>query len=190
MTKFILHGGYTSTENEWNRSFYAEISKDVSDGGTVLLIYFSREEEEWERLFVEDKERILKQAGNKKLNIVLATVADFAEQIGQADAFYMRGGDTDKLMTTLEQFPEFKNAIQGKTVAGSSAGAYVVGEYSPRHSVSYIREGLGLAPLRIVCHYQSPDLPPNEEAFATLKNTAPELELVLLKDYEWKTFSF
>lgn len=184
-TKFILHGGFTSTKNELNRSFYEEISRGVHEGGTILLIYFSRKDEELERLFAEDKGQILKQARNKKLNIVLATEKDFASQVKQADALYMRGGDTDKLLATLKQFPDFKDLIKGKVVAGSSAGAYVIGQYSAGHSVTYVREGLGLAPLRVACHYQSSDLPPNEESLSKLKDIAPELELVLLKDYEW-----
>jgi peptidase E len=184
-TKLILHGGFTSTQNELNQSFYKEISKDVPEGGSILLIYFAREEREIPELFEQDKERILEQAGGKKLNIILATKEDFVDKVKEADTLYMRGGDTDKLMGTLQQFPAFKSLIKGKTVAGSSAGAYVISQYSAGHSVTYIRKGLGLAPLRVVCHYQSSDLPPNEKSLSTLKNTAPESELVLLKDYEW-----
>lgn len=189
-TKFLLHGGFTGTENEWNRSFFEALSKDVPEGGNILLIYFSRKDEDLERLFKEDKEKILEQANGKELEIVLATEEDFIDQVKQADTIYMRGGDTDKLLGVLRKFLEFKDLVKGKTVAGSSAGAYVIGEYSAGHSVTYVREGLGLAPLRVVCHYQSPDLPPSEESLALLKETAKELELVFLKNYEWKEFLF
>tara|TARA_B100000745_G_scaffold242943_1_gene165243 strand:- start:13760 stop:14335 length:576 start_codon:yes stop_codon:yes gene_type:complete len=189
-TKFILHGGFTSTQNELNRSFFKELTKDVPEDGTVLLIFFSRKDEELERLFAEDKKNVLDQAGGKKLNVVLATEEDFINQVKQADALYMRGGETDKLLAKLRQFPEFKNLINGKTVAGSSAGAYVIGQYSAGHSVTHIREGLGLAPLRVVCHYQSSDLPPSKESLSILKETAQDLELVLLKNFEHKKFSF
>jgi len=81
--------------------------------------------------------------------------------------------------------------LEGKTIAGSSAGAYVIGKYSAFHddeSGGKIRKGLGLLPLRVVTHYESLDMPPNPEAFELLKNTEPEIELVLLRDFEWKVY--
>jgi len=188
-TKFILHGGFTSTRNEFNRSFYEEIGRDVSDGGTILLIYFSRKEEDVESCFKQDSERILEQSNGKGFTILLATEEHFIDQLKKSDALYMRGGNTDRLLTVLKKFPDFKNLIKGKTVAGSSAGAYVIGTYGAGHTVENIREGLGLLPIRTICHYESSELPPTEKSVEILKNTASELELVLLRDHEWKMFT-
>lgn len=191
MTKYILHGGYTSTDNELNRTFYKEIARDIPEDGTVLLCYFASKDLDNSGRFQEDSQRILQQSKNKNLTFVLANEVDFIEQVKVSDALYMRGGSTPKLLTILNKFDNLKELVGGKTIAGSSAGAYVIGAYSAFHddeSGGKIRQGLGLLPLRIVCHYESKDLPPNQEALNILIKTIPEMNLVILRDFEWKVF--
>ncbi|EFK95069.1 conserved hypothetical protein [sediment metagenome] len=191
MTKFILHGGYTTTVNELNRTFYKEIASDVPDQGTILLCYFASKDEDNTRRFNEDGENISQQSNGKIFNFLLADEKDFIEQLEQSDALYLRGGSTPKLLTALCKHDSFREQLEGKTVAGSSAGAYVIGKYSAFHddeSGGKVRKGLGLLPLRVVCHYESKDSPPNPEALELLMNTEPELETVLLRDFEWQVF--
>lgn len=187
MTTYILHGGYTGAKNEMNRSFYEVLTREVPDGGMVLCIYFARADDDVPTLFAEDKQRILMHTKTKNLSVLCATRDNFEQQVRDANALYMRGGNTDNLLAALRQFPDFARLVRGKTVAGSSAGAYAIARYSVGHSVSYVREGLGLAPLRVVCHYESPMGAPNSISLETLRNTAPELELLLLRDHEWVT---
>ena len=192
MTKYILHGGYTSTDNELNRSFYEEITRDVPDGGTVLLCYFVSQEDDNYSRFKEDSEKLKEQSHGKDLTFLLANKKEFIEQLKQSNALYIRGGSTPKLLGVLKKFPDFKENLGGKTVAGSSAGAYAIGRYSAFHDDELggqTREGLGLLPLRIVCHYESNDLPPNPKALNTLENMVQYLEIVFLKDFEWKVFN-
>jgi len=191
MTKFILHGGYTSTNNELNRTFYEEIIRDVRDGGTVLLCYFASPDEDNSKRFKEDSEKLNEQSHGKNFTFLLANENDFMKQLKKADALYIRGGSTPKLLGILEKYDKLKDSLDGKTVAGSSAGAYAIGRYSAFHddeSGGQIREGLGLLPLRVVCHYESADLPPNPQALAALESMAQDLELVFLRDFEWKVF--
>jgi len=191
MTKYILHGGFTSTDNELNRTFYGEVTRDVPDGGKILLCYFASVDEDNTRRFNEDSEKIKQQSNGKVFNFLLADEKNFIEQLKRSDALYLRGGSTPKLCGVLNKYDDFKEILEGKTVAGSSAGAYVIGKYSAFHddaSGGKVREGLGLLPLRVVCHYESIDLPPNPEALELLMNTEPELEAVLLRDFEWKIF--
>jgi peptidase E len=188
MTKYILHGGFTSAENNLNRTFYAEIAKDVPDRGTVLLVYFAGSDEEVEGKFEQDKGRILAGANGRSLNIIIATRENFIEQVRNAASIYMRGGDTDMLQNALKEYPEFKDAIQGKTVAGSSAGAYVLSTYrysSRRHRV---RDGLGILPIKVICHYLSEhrDFQSVEDPIKVMKHHNEDLPLVVLKDYEWE----
>lgn len=187
-TKFILHGGFTGTENELNRGFYEELSKDVSNGGTILLIYFSRKDAEVHICFEQDKKKILEQAGDKKLNMELANQKDFLNQVRSADAVYMRGGDTDKLLARLKNFPDFDKAIKGKVVSGSSAGAQVLAKYYYSSSKGGVHEGLGILPVKVVCHYQSKEFEDRGDPIEQLKEYPEDLELVVLKDCEWKTF--
>jgi len=191
MTKYILHGGYTSTDNELNRTFYEEVARDVPDGGVILLCYFASQDVDNSGRFEEDSQRLKEQSRGKNFAFLLANEENFIEQIKQSDALYIRGGSTPKLLEILKKYDKFKENLNGKTVVGSSAGAYAIGSYSAFHddeSGGKIREGLRLLPLRVVCHYESLDLPPNPEALSLLKNTAPELDLVLLRDCEWKVF--
>ena len=191
MTKFILHGGYTSTKNELNRTFYEEIARDVPEGGAILLCYFATQDEDNSTRFKEDSERILKQSHGKNFTFLFAHEEDFIEQLKKSNALYMRGGSTPALIRALEKYSDLRKCLDGKTVAGSSAGAYAIGRFSPFHDDEpggEVREGLGLLPLRVVTHYESPDLPPNPKALASLKSMVQDLELVLLKDCEWKVF--
>ncbi len=191
MTKYILHGGYTSTENELNRTFYEEIARDVPNGGTILLCYFASKDNDNSGRFNEDCARLKERSHSKNFTFLLANETDFIDQLKQADALYIRGGSTPKLLDALKKYSDLKDNLDGKTVAGSSAGAYAIGRYSAFHddeSGGKVRDGLGLLPLRVVCHYESSDLPPNPEALTTLKNMAQELDIVFLKDFEWQVF--
>lgn len=190
MTKFILHGGFARRDNELNHSFYEEFAKDMPDKGTILLVYFASRYDDTSEVFREQSDRLTSLGGGKKFIFKHATKENFLEQIESADAVYFHGGSTNKLLAILRTYPDLHSLIQGKTVGGSSAGAYALAKYGASHSEDVMREGLGLIPLRVICHYESPELPPAEEAVAVLRNTAQELELVLLKDCEWKVFKF
>ncbi|MBY0537926.1 Type 1 glutamine amidotransferase-like domain-containing protein [Patescibacteria group bacterium] len=188
-TKYILHGGYTSADNKLNHTFYQEIARDVPDHGKILLCYFASKDDDNSGRFVEDSKRIKQQSHGKQFNFIEAEENSFIDQLKLSDALYLRGGSTPKLLSVLGQYVNFKELLGGKTVAGSSAGAYVIGKYSAFHddeSGGKVRQGLGLLPLKVVCHYESKDLPPNPEALELLMNTEPELETVYLKDWEWR----
>lgn len=190
MTKFILHGGFTRKDNELNRSFFKEFLADLPNEGTVLMVFFASRDDDPSATFKELAERMLSEADGKDINFILATKDGFLEEIKKSNAVYMHGGSTNKLLDVLRTFPPLQHLIQNKTVAGSSAGAYAIAKYGASHSEDRVRDGLGLAPLRAVCHYESPELPPAPGAVTVLQNMDTSLELVLLKDCEWKVFNF
>jgi peptidase E len=188
MTKCILHGGFERRDNELNNSFYRELVKDLPDHATLLMVYFASEYEGIREVFTEQTSRIHEITG-KDMQFVLATEEDFLNQVEAADAIHFRGGHTPKLLATLKQYPELASELVGKTVSGSSAGAYALAQYGPGHSEKGIREGLGLVPVRVVCHYESIEMPPNPDSLNELIQMAPELELVQLRDCEWRVFN-
>lgn len=190
MTKYILHGGYTSAENEWNNTFYQELTKGVPEGGTILLVYFASEDENVQEKFKQDRERIIAGADTKRRHIELATEAVFLEQLQRADSVYLRGGVMTKLHNTLAKFPEFKELIKGKIVAGSSAGAYILSTYFFSNSRGKVFEGLGCLPVRTICHFQSDRHPMKGNPLKEIEKCPHDLELVLLRDTEWKAFEF
>ena len=190
MTKFILHGGFERAENELNQAFYRELVEDIPDKGTLLLCSFAstHEEEEIKQRYQEQTDRI-KSLIDKKINFLLADKGSFLEQARLADAIHFRGGHTPKLLSVLRSYPTLSSILTGKTVSGSSAGAYALAMYGPGHSEKGIREGLGLVPIRLICHYESQELPPDSESCAELEMMTTDLELVTLRDFEWRVFN-
>ena len=192
MTKFILHGGFTREANELNDRFYQEFVKDLKEGGTVLFVYFAREKDEYQKLFKQDSTRVLETVGEKKLNAILAEEENFIEQVKNADALFLRGGDTDKLKNTIKKYKEFPKAIEGKVVAGSSAGAYLFSTFHGSASFGGVHEGLGILPIRLICHYKSQSGifdHVGEKELEEIKKYPDHLELVVLKDFESKVFT-
>src|SRR3989344_4827746 len=124
MTRFILHGGFARAGNKLNASFLREIVKDLREGATVLLVYFATEEKRWSELSQQDAAHFVAQAAGKRLNFVIASKGGFAEEVQAADAMYIRGGEVDLLMAVLKQYPDFGKLVEGKVVAGSSAGGH------------------------------------------------------------------
>jgi peptidase E len=188
MTKFLLHGGFTRRENELNRSFYEEFARDIPDGGTILLVYFASRSDDTTDVFAEHSRWITEQSQGKTFTFVHATKEGFLAELARADAVYFHGGSTNKLLAALRTYPDLGPLVEGKTVGGSSAGAYAIARYGASHSESAVRDGLGLLPLRLICHYESPDLPPSDAAVEVLRHTAEDLELVTLKDCQWRVF--
>ena len=112
----------------------------------------------------------------------------FLSELKEADAVFFNGGDTRKLLAQLRTCPDLQSYVENKTVAGSSAGAYALAAYGASHTEKIVRSGLGFVPLRVICHYESQTLPPSSESVTMLEQTAQNLELVHLKDYEWRVF--
>ena len=186
-TKFILHGGYTSEENDLNQGYFAEMVKGVSDGGKILLVYFASKDEGVEEKYQKDSARLLSFAKDRTIHPVRATDKNFIEEVKSSDVIYLRGGDTQKLKTTLDKYPNFTEVIKGKVISGSSAGAYVLSKYYFTNSLNKVMEGYGCVPAKVVCHYQSKihPSPENVDPVNAMEEHDNDLELILLKDYEW-----
>ncbi len=190
MTKFILHGGFTTEANDLNDSFFRELLHGVTDNSTILFVYFaSRTEEEIPTKFEVHIKKCTDATLAKNLKFKIATLENFLEEIKEARVVFFNGGSTNKLLKILRLYPNLTSFLEGKTVAGSSAGAYALAVVGASHSDESVREGLGLVPLRVICHSESEKLPPSEASVKVLMNTMTNLELVTLKDFEWKVFS-
>tara|TARA_B100000745_G_C20148603_1_gene393832 strand:+ start:2207 stop:2794 length:588 start_codon:yes stop_codon:yes gene_type:complete len=187
-TKFILHGGYTSEKNDLNQGYFTEMVNDVSDEGNILLVYFASKDEGIEEKFQKDSDRMKSLVGDKELSILKATKENFIEEVKSSDVIYIRGGDTQKLKATLDEYPEFLESIKGKTISGSSAGAYVLSKYYFTNSLNKVMEGYGCVPARVVCHYESKIHPAPEgvDPISEMEKYDSSLELILLKDYDWQ----
>lgn len=187
-TKFILHGGFTRINNELNVKFFSELVKDMPERGNILMCFFASGKEEKTDVFIELCEKLKQQTDTKEVYFTFATREEFVTQVQSADVIYFHGGSTRTLLSELGTYNDLTSLFQGKTVAGSSAGAYAIVTYGTAHDEECIRSGLGILPLRVVCHYQSEKLPPTKTSLLELENSAPELELVYLQDCESRVF--
>lgn len=150
----------------------------------VLCVYFAREKSLWPELFVEDKINFSSTAPDKILNFVMAEDATdiLVEQIKKADVIYLRGGETSMLQATLGKVKNLRELWQGKVVAGSSAGAYVLSAhyYSSRQGNQIVR-GFGLLPIKILCHYAETD-PDRVGRLKLLKEYGEELKIYAIPE--------
>lgn len=177
-------------QNKLNEEFFKEMLSDVPKGGVVLCVYFASDTGDVDKKFVEDEQRLKSYVDNKNVSFLKATEADFENQVKKSDVIFLRGGDTELLLLKLREYPKLKELLVGKTVAGSSAGAYALSKYYYSKPKDLVREGLGLLPVRTVCHYQSLVHPvsKNINPVGDIKKFDNKLELVVLKDYEYKVF--
>jgi peptidase E len=189
MTKFILHGGFTRVDNELNAGYYHEITRSLAKDAKVLVIPFSRDDKEYSDVLKLETEKIQNSATNKQLDVQIASENNLIDQIKNSDAVVIRGGNTNKLLTALKKHPSFKDAIKDKTVAGSSAGAYVLSTYYHSADSGKIHEGLKILPLRVICHFKSDQFNVTEKAIKAMDQYPNNLELLVLKDHEWKVFN-
>ncbi len=171
MTKFILHGGYTSDDNEDNKNFFKEVTKSAKQ---ILCIYFAKEKNRWEEAFENDKKKT-----NFK-NLILANEEEIENQIKEADTIWIRGGDTDLLKEKLSKI-NFKELIKGKTIAGSSAGVYVLVKYYFSNNKRKLGKGFGILNIKAFCHFTEKDRSNLEK----LKQYKEEIETIVLPDYKY-----
>lgn len=182
ITKFILHGGFArGNENEDNREFYSEILSTAPEKVHVLLVCFAKDEDRVEASVLKVKEEFNKNKEQRKLSFDLAQPGTFYKQLQQADIVYFQGGQTLKLLTALKGYPGLREYLDGKVVAGESAGANVLCSvfYSP--SSGTVDMGLGYISRKIIPHY-------SEEYENVWDGTDYSLEPLLLREYEHRIF--
>ena len=181
-TKFILHGGFTPGKtNEDNSKFYAEILKDAPEGAKVLLVCFAKDEERISPATTKVVTEFNKNKWQKEITFDIASEQSFLEQVKSADVVYFHGGKTLKLLEVLKKFPDLKDLLNGKIVAGESAGANVCGKFFYSPNSDSVGEGLGFLPIKIIPHY-------SEKYNGKLDSVGQNLELLLLSEYEYKVF--
>ena len=180
-TTYILHGGATSRPCEWNDRFFKKIVEGLPSGATVLVVYFAVTEDRWPSLLDQDRERFERFA-NQAICVELAQKDTFMKQVREADAIYLRGGHTPRLLEEVKKHPGFVDAIKGKVIAGSSAGVYILSTYYHSTDQGGVFAGLGVLPIRSITHSDEGD-PARIEAL----NAYPqELELVRIPETEFR----
>lgn len=183
MTKYILHGGNTREPNEDNDSFFREWTVGLTGKVHILLCYFACEKEKIEQYFKEETERVVGLSENKDLEFEIADENKLADQLKNAEVFYMRGGSTEKILSELSKTPNLDKLVEGKTIAGSSAGAYAIAKYALSNESGEFRDGLGLLNVKCYCHFKDGE----EKNLKRLIEYKEDLPIITLPDYKWVT---
>lgn len=182
-TKVILHGGYAGHENSENDAFFKEILSDTPNSPNVLMVFFAKESDRVQKNREKTISQFEKNKGEKIINYDTATEKSFLKQIQWANIVYFHGGKTLKLLENLKKFNNLKDIFVGKTVAGESAGAYVLSKHFYNEKTGGMFEGIGLVPVNTICHYTGKP----EEFGKTLPN---DPDTLLLPDYIYKVFCY
>lgn len=159
-TTFILHGGESSRNTQANKSFFTHIVDHVHKNKLdILCVYFARPKHRWEESFEEDRAIFHELCSSKSLNITMADleIQVLRRQIQKSDIVFINGGLHGCLKETLNTLGNFPTLIRGKTVVGISAGANILSKYYWSSVAQDIREGLGILPIKLICHYEPTD---------------------------------
>ena len=181
-TKFVLHGGFTPGQSgEDNSEFYREILKDAPEGSKILLVCFAKDIEKVANATTKVIAEFNKSKWQKKITFEVANEPSFMEQVKSADVIYFHGGASLKFLEALKKFPNLKDLLEGKIVAGESAGANVFGKFFYSPSTDKVNEGLGILPIKITPHYM-------EEYKGKLDGVGQELETLFLSEYQFRVY--
>jgi peptidase E len=183
MTKYILHGGNAQTPNSENDLFYSEILKDTPNEVKILLVHFAGTTEKSEINKERDTSQFNRIKQDKILTFEIADESKFIDQIHNADVIYFGGGTTPQLLSVLKKYTNLKEALEGKIIAGESAGANFLASYCYTKSGGGVVKGLGILPIKIIPHYSG-------EHKEDLEVIPDDLEIVLLGNYQFKVYNY
>lgn len=191
--KYILVGGRTYGAVDGGKSFCEEMVKGFEEPVKILICLFTRPSDSWEINFNQDKEAFTNNLSDKKLEFKLADPENFTEQIKWADAVYIRGGSAEEYIVDLfRKNPDWIKELEGKTLAGSSAGADMMSKYYYDLDNLKFNKGLGLLPLKVLVHWKSDYNAPNidwDKSYEELKAYGGEdLPIITLREGEYKVF--
>lgn len=187
MTKFILHGGCTRIDSESNRKFFKEITRDLNSGATIVCSFYAAPVESWNVKFEHIKNKISQSAPEKTFNFVLADehVEEFVKQMQRADVVYFHGGDTLDLKNTLSGIENLGALFKNKIIVGSSAGTNVLARYAFSTNRKIVIEGLGILPIKTLCHYSQE----KTQEVEILKACGEDLEMHLIPEEHYVVIS-
>lgn len=191
MTKYILAGGGVHLAPDNGKAFINELITGFSHKPVKILVcLFAVSKETWQEKFNRDQEYFSKFISDFELQ--LADESIFTEQVKRSDVIFLRGEHTRPLMDLLTRNIGWLQEIDGKVLAGTSAGAEAISKYYFVTKTNRNGEGLGLLPIKFIPHWKSTyfdDEPQNinwDKIYSDFKNYKEDLKLIVLKEGEYK----
>lgn len=192
--KFILVGGYIHKAPDEGKAFCEELIKGIDKKPIKILdCMFARKIEDWEESIKKDTTFFSRFISNFELT--LAQPDKFTEQVKNSDIIYLRGGHTSILLELLNKDRNWINELDGKVLAGSSAGADAIAKYYAVLKTHRVGDGLGLLPIKFIPHWMS-DYSDEEVSnidwdseLEKLKVYKEDLPVYTLREGEFKVFN-
>ena len=192
-TKYILVGGYIHKAKDQGKSFCEELIKGFDETPIKILdCMFARKKESWNESF--EKDRIFFERFINNFELELADPERFTEQVKNSNIIYLRGGYTTPLIELLSKDKSWIKELDGKVLAGTSAGGDAIAKYYCVLKNNRIGDGLGLLPIKFIPHWKS-DYSDDEvrdidwdSELEKLKKYEDELPIYTLSEGEFKVF--
>jgi len=189
MTKYILAGGYIHKAPDYSKAFCEELVKGINNRPVKILdCMFARSRDSWEEKMKEDN--ILFSKFIKDFELELALPEKFTEQVKKSDVIFLRGGHTQVLFEFLNKDKSWIQELDGKVLAGTSAGAEVIAKYYYVLSTPRTGDGFGFLPIKVIPHWRSDsDEYKNfdwDKALKELKSYKEDLPIYALAEGEFK----
>jgi len=154
-TSYVLGGGFMKKAPDGGQAFFRAIIGDRKTAN-VLICCFAMSPDQWQKSYDDDRNNILSANDGLSLSFQNANLDDFLSQVVWADVIVFRGGSAKDLIDNIKKVQGWQNNISGKTVVGSSAGAYMLASsYVVTDKTPQLTSGLGLLPIVIATHYRS-----------------------------------
>lgn len=193
MTKYILAGGYVHEAQDGGRAFCEELIKGIKNKPVKILdCLFARPEDFWQEGLKSDYSFLSKFIKNFQLE--LAQPDKFTEQIKESDIIFLKGGYTSMLHEALSKNLKWIQGLDGKVLAGTSAGAEVIAKYYLILKNFRIGDGFGLLPIKFIPHWNSKYFDSEtqdidyDKALIKLKGHKEDIEILTLREGEFKVF--
>ena len=152
---YILGGGFMKKASDGGQAFFRTIIGNRNTAN-VLICCFAMPHDQWQKGYDDDKDKILSVNRDSTLSFQNANLDNFLSQVSWADVIVFRGGSTKDLIDNLCRVHGWQNDLSGKTIVGSSAGAYMLASsYVVTDTTPQLASGLGLLPIVIATHYRS-----------------------------------
>lgn len=195
---YVLGGGFMKKAPDGGQAFFRAIIGDRKTAN-VLICCFAMPYDQWQTGYDDDKNKIFSVNDGVSLSFQNANLDSFVDQVAWADVIVFRGGSTSDLMDSLKKVQGWQDHLTGKTIVGSSAGAYMLSSsYVVTDKKPQLASGLGLLPIVIATHYRSTfihggDIDKSRVFWDTIDNLmrtqASGRDVIALKEGEFITLS-
>lgn len=153
----LLHGGFRGLTPKQQAAAWQMFLQSVmltADTDAVLVLPWARSPKVWRHIESAFAKHLFSFTGSTPEIVLAESPKQAAELLPQFSTIYMPGGtDIDGIVEGFKSIPNLHELAEGKTFFGISAGAYALSAAYYHKQSHSIREGSGLAPVGVVCHY-------------------------------------